>query len=207
VGAAPAVGQSISDGAPVHVGGPPAAPVDQQLQHLELGIRHDRAQPSHPRADQRDQVRVRRVGLAALPRREHPGPRRQLGRHVDHDVPVRDQPVGDVSSDALAALDGPHTVGPCGHVLEHRGVALDAGVEPAAADDDLVGRHHLDRDAALVRVHPDHDPLRVRNLLLHVNLPRPEPTTGWAWRAPLLRAEQSLLEPLLPGGARAAQPM
>ena len=47
---------------------------------------------------------------------------------------------------------------------QHRLVALDRGAAPATTDHRFVGQHHLDRDAAFVRVHPDHDP---RNLLVH----------------------------------------
>ena len=71
----------------------------------------------------------------------------------------------------LWAVDRPHPLRPRGHLLHHRCIALDRRVEPAAAHDGLVGGHHLDRHAALVRVHPDHDP---RNLLLHVEPPSPE---------------------------------
>ena len=141
-----------------------AAPVDQQLQHLELLVGDDRAQPGHPGADQRDRVRVGGVGLAALPGREHPRPRGQLRRHVHDVLAVGEQPVGDVPADALAALDRPDPLRPRRDECQHRLVALDGGVEPATTDDGLVGDHHLDRDAAFVRVHPDHDP---RNLLFH----------------------------------------
>ncbi|NUR14757.1 MAG: hypothetical protein HOQ13_00365, partial [Dermatophilaceae bacterium] len=41
---------------------------------------------------------------------------------------------------------------------------------PATAEDDLVGRQHLDSDAAFVRVHADHDRT---NLDFHPALPSP----------------------------------
>ena len=91
-----------------------AAPVHQQLQHLELRVGHDRAQPRHPGADQRDRVRVGGVGLAALPGGEHPGPRGQLRRHVHDVLAVGEEPVGDVPPDAFAALDRPHPLRPRG---------------------------------------------------------------------------------------------
>ncbi len=84
-----------------------AATVDQQPQHRQLLVVDDRAQPGHPGADQRDRMRVGRVGLAALTGREHPGAGRQLRRHVDHLLTVGEQPVRDVPADALAALDRP----------------------------------------------------------------------------------------------------
>ena len=102
-----------------------AAPVHQQLQHLELLIGDHRTQPRHAGSDQSDRVGIGRIGLAALPGREHPRPSRQLGRHVHDVLAVGEEPVRDVPTDALAALDRPHPLRPRRHVLEHRGVALD----------------------------------------------------------------------------------
>ncbi len=47
-----------------------AAPVDEQLQHLELRVGHNWPQPGHAGADQSDRVRVGGVGLALLLGRE-----------------------------------------------------------------------------------------------------------------------------------------
>jgi hypothetical protein len=66
----------------------------------------------------------------------------------------------DVLADASAALDRPNSIGPSAGVAAHLGVAVTVRAEPTTADDVLVGRHHLDRRRALVRVHPDDDPPR-----------------------------------------------
>ena len=43
----------------------------------------------------------------------------------------------------------------------------------------LIGPHHLDRHAALVRIHPDHNP---RNVCAHHVLLVSNLNSGWAWR-------------------------
>jgi hypothetical protein len=53
--------------------------VDQDRQDGELFVVDHRPESGHPGADQGDRVRVGGVGLAALPGREHPGARGQLG--------------------------------------------------------------------------------------------------------------------------------
>ena len=52
------------------------APVDQHPQHGQLLVVDDRPQPGHPDPDQGDGVRVRGVGLAALPGGERRAPAR-----------------------------------------------------------------------------------------------------------------------------------
>ena len=89
-----------------------AAPVGQHAQHRELLVIDHRSQAGHPGSDERDGVRVRGVGLTALPGREHPSPGGQLGRDVDDLLAVSDQSNGDVPSDAAAPLDSPDPVGP-----------------------------------------------------------------------------------------------
>jgi hypothetical protein len=62
-------------------------------------------------------------------------------------------------SEVTAPLDRPHTVWERGDVMPHRGRPGLVGAIAATAEDRLIARHHLDRHRALVRVHPDHDPL------------------------------------------------
>ncbi len=142
-----------------------AAPVDQQAQHLQGLVVGDGAQPAHADADQGDGVGVGVVGLAALAGGEDPHPRGQLGRHVQDLLTQRQEAGHDVPADALAALDRPGPLGPTVRVLHQGGEPGLVGGEPAVPDD-LLGRcHDLDRDRALVRVHPDHH--RTRCLLVH----------------------------------------
>jgi hypothetical protein len=108
--------------------------------------------------------------LRALTSREHPGPSRQLRWDVDDLLAGGDEPVRDVPPDPIAALHGPGPLRPLPSVGEHRGEPIDVGGEPAAAEHALVAGHHLDRDAAFVRVHADHD----RTFLdVHDALPSP----------------------------------
>ena len=84
--------------------------------------------------------------------------------------PAAKKPGRDVPPDPVAALHGPRPLRPVPDLGQHRGETLDIGGEPATAEHGLIRSHHLDRDAALVRVHPDHDPAF---LDLHHALPSP----------------------------------
>jgi hypothetical protein len=132
------------------------AAVGQDPQHRQLLVISHRAQPGHPGRGQRHRMRVGGVGLAALPGGEHPGARRQLGRHVHDVLAVGDQPQGDVRADALASLDRPGPLRPVPHRGHHRGVARCMSAIPAPAQHGLVAAHDLDRGGPLMRVHPDH---------------------------------------------------
>jgi hypothetical protein len=129
-------------------------------QYDELIIVDQRAQPGHPGTDQRDRVGVGGVGLAALSGGEYPRPGRQLRWNVDHLLAVGEQPGGDVSADALAALDRPDPIWPLLGVLDRRRMAGPVGAEAAAAEDRLVAGHHLDGGRAFMRVHADDHPVR-----------------------------------------------
>jgi hypothetical protein len=72
----------------------------------------DRPQPIHPHRDQRDRLRIVRVGLAALAGVEHPQAGRQLRRYVDHGLASGHEPARDVMADPAAALHRPQPVGP-----------------------------------------------------------------------------------------------
>jgi hypothetical protein len=85
------------------------------------------------------------IGLATLSGGEDPCSGGQLGWDVDDLFAVGQEPVGDVLADAGAALDSPDPVRPLPAVAQHRVVSVTVGAEPAAAQDDLVRVHHLDR--------------------------------------------------------------
>jgi hypothetical protein len=65
--------------------------VNQNPQHRQLLIVDHRPQPTHPGAEHRDGVRVGHIGLAALAGDQHPGPCRQLRRHVHDRLTKRDR--------------------------------------------------------------------------------------------------------------------
>ena len=94
-------------------------------------------------------MRIDRVGLAAVPGREHPGLRRQLRRHVDHGLAVMHEPMRDVFADAVTALHRPQPIRVLPAGLEHLGVSrLVGSVSPHGEDlsplvDDLNGRGTL----------------------------------------------------------------
>jgi hypothetical protein len=77
-----------------------------------------------PQGDQRDGVRIDRVGLAAVAGGEHPHLRGQLGGHVKDGLAVVDQAVRQVPADAVAALDRPDPVRELTRRGQHLGVPV-----------------------------------------------------------------------------------
>lgn len=65
-------------------------------------------------------MRVGVIGLAALPGRIDPHPRRQLRRYVDDSLAMVEQAKDDVLADALTALDRPHPLRPGRRDGQHR---------------------------------------------------------------------------------------
>ncbi|MFN8079799.1 MAG: hypothetical protein U0Q19_09540 [Kineosporiaceae bacterium] len=150
-----------------------APAVDQDPQHAELLVAHERPQAGHPHPDQGHRVRVGGVGLAALPGDGfHPGSGEDLRRDVHDVLHGLGQALGDVPADPGAALDRPDPLAPLGDVIAHLPEALDVGGEPPTAQDGLVGCHHLDRDRPLVRVHSDHHAAVVFVLTPGASVPR-----------------------------------
>ena len=91
----------------------PSSPVHQQPQRPSSRSSCTTAQAGHARPrPAATECASAGIGLAALPRGEHPHPRRQLGRHVHDRLAVGEQPLGQVPADALAALDRPHPLRP-----------------------------------------------------------------------------------------------
>src|ERR1044072_4214439 len=102
-------------------------------------------------------MRVDRVGLAALAGGEHPCPRRHFRGHIDYGLAVGDQALGDVSSDAVAALPRPQPVPVTSAELEHRLIAVGVGGETALCKNLLAFVDDLDGGRAFVWIHPDDD--------------------------------------------------
>jgi hypothetical protein len=127
------------------------ASVDQHAHHEQVVVELDPQQARCPQRDHRDRVRIDRIGLAAVPSREHPG------RHVDHGLTVMPEPMHDVFADAVTALDRPQPIRVLPAGLEHHGVSsLVGSVSPRGEDlsplvDDLNGR------GTLVWIHSDDD--------------------------------------------------
>ena len=94
------------------------------------------------------------VGLSALAGGEDPHPRRQLRGHVDHRLALGEEPLCDMPTDALTALDRPDPVRPGRDVAQHGREPLDIGSEATSTENLLVPGHHLDRDRPLVRSIP-----------------------------------------------------
>jgi hypothetical protein len=146
-----------------------AATIDEDAQHGELLVVHDRAQPAHPGADQGDGMRVGLIGLAALTGGEDPRPSRQLRWHVHDLLAVSEQPVRDVPPDALTALYRPGPLLESPAVGEHHSVSGGIGRVTATTQDRLVAGHPLDRGRPLVRIHAN-------DLCAHRAPPSLEPT-------------------------------
>jgi hypothetical protein len=77
--------------------------------------------------------------------------------HVHHGFAVGDQALGDVSADAVAALDRPYPVGVLAAGGQHGLVTGAVGAEPALPDDAFTLVDDLDGRGPLVRIHSDDD--------------------------------------------------
>src|SRR5439155_21245424 len=97
-------------------------------------------------------VGVDRVGLAALPGREHPRAGGQLRWHVDDVLTVGDQALGHMPADTVAALHRPHPLRVPAAGGEQGPVAVRIGPIAALSEDLLPPVDHLDRRRALVRI-------------------------------------------------------
>lgn len=95
------------------------------------------------------------VSLATVTGGEDPHLRGQLRRHIDHALPVVDQPVRDVFADAVAALDRPDPLVELPAGFEHLAIPGLVGAVPANGLDLAVFVDDLNRGRALVWVHPD----------------------------------------------------
>jgi len=134
------------------------ASVDQQPHHDQVVVDLDPPKPRVGRGVQRGQRHrpgIDQVSLSPVAHGKHPHLRRQLGRHINHDLTVVDQPVRDVLADAVSALDRPHPTlipTPGAKQLGVPGLVRpepsDRHSSPGLIDD-------LDRGRSLVRVHPD----------------------------------------------------
>src|ERR1022692_4739313 len=102
-----------------------------------------------------------RVGLTALAGGEHPGPGRQLRRHIHDRLAVGDQALRDVPADPVAALHRPGAVLELAARGQHRLVAVPVSAEPAREQHLLPVVDDLDRRRALMRIHPDDHGLHV----------------------------------------------
>ena len=76
---------------------------------------------------------------------DHPCPRRQLRRHVDHRFAVGDEPLRQMPADAVAALDRPDAIRPPPARGQQRPIAVPVSAEPSAAEHPLVLVEDLDR--------------------------------------------------------------
>ena len=83
-------------------------------------------------------MRISGIGFAALTGGEHPDPGGQLRWHIDHQLTIGEQPLGDVFPDPVAALDRPRPISKLLTELEHRLVAGDVGGEPVATKNRFV---------------------------------------------------------------------
>jgi hypothetical protein len=120
--------------------------IRQQPQRDQLLVMTKLVQPPAAHRHHRHRVRVDRVALAGVAGVEHPHPRGQLRRHIDHALPTGQQPLGQWPARSVSALDRPPAVRP---LLPHLGVLVD----------------RLDRHRPLVRIHPDHHAAHLIDLL------------------------------------------
>ena len=130
----------------LHPGDPKlVTPINQQPQRDRLVINFHHAQPLAAQADERDGVRVDRVGSATLPGREHASSCGQFRRNVEHLLAIGDKPLRDMPPDPVAPLHSPHPVAVLPAGGEHRLVTVLVRRVPAAAEDPLPVVGDLDR--------------------------------------------------------------
>lgn len=164
--------------------------VGEDPQRLELAVDLQHTQRGGADRDDRDRVRIERVGLPVVAGVEEPDPAGELGRDIDDLLTGLEQPLGQRSSHAVSAFDRPHPLRPGLRVGPHRRIAGLVGGEPTRSEQPLVVIDDLDRGRRLVGIDPDDD-------VFHVPLP-PVLVSKWTTRwAVLRRAGQSLLEPRL----------
>jgi len=140
------------------------AAVGEHPQRFELPVDLQDPQSLGADSNDRDRVRIQRVGLAVVPGVEEPDPGSELGRDVDDASAGLEQPLGQGSTGSVGALDRPDPLRPRLRVPQHRRVAGLIGREPTRAEEPLAVVDDLDRGRQLVGIDPDDD-------LLHVLLP------------------------------------
>jgi hypothetical protein len=129
--------------------------VGHHPQRLEPGVVGQHPQTIGADRDRGHRVGVVCVGLAVVAGVEQPRPGAELGRHVDHVLPVGEQSLRQRPAGATAAFDRPDPVRPGRNVLAHRGVARLVGIEPTRCQDLLASIDDLDGRGQFVGIDPD----------------------------------------------------
>jgi len=133
--------------------------------------------------------RVVFAGRAAMPTRIHPHPGSQLRRHIQHHLPVSDQPLGQRPARPNTSLHRPAALGPPAGEGRQLRITIGSVREPGRLDHRL--RHRVQRRggvARLMRIHRDH------HIVTH-RIPPGHRGCLQARRAMQLRAAQTSLEP------------
>lgn len=108
--------------------------VGEHPERLKLAIGLQHAQPFGPHGDDRDRVRVQRVGLAVVAGVEQPDPGSEFGGDVDDVLASLKQPLGQRAAGTVGALDRPDPLRPGLRKGSHREVAGPVGGEPTRAE-------------------------------------------------------------------------
>jgi hypothetical protein len=133
------------------------APITQQPQAHMLIVAGHRQDTGAIQGGQADGHGVVLVGLAAVATGVHPDPGGQLDRHIQHHLPVTDQPLSQRPACAVAALHRPAPLGPPGSERRQLRIAIRSVREPGRLHQRLGHRiQHSGSIAGLVRVHRDH---------------------------------------------------
>ena len=131
------------------------AAVGEHPQGLKFTVDLQNTQSLGSDRDDRDRVRIARVGLAVMTGIEQAHSRGELGRHVNDLLAGFQEPLGQWSTGSVGALDSPDPVRPCLHVCAHRGVASLVGAEATRAQPLLVVIDDLDGGRQLVGIDPN----------------------------------------------------
>jgi hypothetical protein len=133
--------------------------------------------------------RVVLAGLAAVPAGVHPHPGSQLGRHIQHRLALRDQPLGQRPARPQASPDRPAALRPPAGERRQLRLTIQGGREPGRLDHRRGHRaQHRRGVAGLIRIYRDHH-------IAAQGTPPSHRGCRQARRALQLRAAQTSLEP------------
>ena len=140
------------------------AAIGEDPQCLELAVDLQDPEVVGADRDDRDRVRIARVGLAVVAGVEEPDASSELGRHVDDVFAGFEESLGQWATCPVGSLDGPDPVRPGLRKGPHRRVAGPVGGEPPRPQESFIAVDDLDRRGQLVGIDPD-------DHLLHASLP------------------------------------
>ena len=125
------------------------AAVGEHPKRLEPTVSSGDPQTRGADRDDRDRVRIQRIGLAVMAGVEEPHPRGQLRRNIEDLFAGLDQALRQRTTGTVGALDRPDPMRPLPHIPPQRGIPSLVGGEPARREQPLSRVDDLDRGRKL----------------------------------------------------------